>query len=237
MPTVRANGINIYYEIHGEGQPLVIIGGLGSDISLYKSVVDALAATHKVIIFDNRGSGRTDKPDALYSMEMMADDTAALLQAISVNQANVMGISMGGRIALVLALKYPELVQSLTLVSTSARGYGKLTMSLPFRVLGLLSWLPVLRSAHSQPKYAHLRQRAATVGFSCVERLGEIAFPTLVLHGKKDKSVPFELAEETARGIHHARLMAFKGGHIFFLFPERAAFIQAVSRFLASIRS
>src|SRR5258708_6484535 len=121
MPYVRVNDIQMYYELEGEGEPLALIVGLGTDISEWDVIIRWLANKYQVLAFDNRGAGRTDKPDIPYSIEMMAEDTAGLMQALGMKQARVLGISMGGRIALTLALRYPERVKKLVLVSTSAR--------------------------------------------------------------------------------------------------------------------
>jgi len=121
MPIVKANDIQMYYEIHGEGRSLVLIGGPGFDLSDLQRISSWLAQRYQVIVFDNRGAGRTDKPDIPYSMEMMDEDTAALLKALAIERASLLGISMGGKIALALALRYPERVEKLILVSTSAR--------------------------------------------------------------------------------------------------------------------
>ncbi|HLH62615.1 MAG TPA: alpha/beta hydrolase [Ktedonobacteraceae bacterium] len=118
MPTVRVNDIDMYYEIHGAGEPLVLIAGLNSDHAMYRGVLPQLAAKYRVIAFDNRGVGQTDKPDIPYSIEMMANDTAGLLQALDITRAHILGTSMGGRIAVALTLKHPDLVKSLILVST-----------------------------------------------------------------------------------------------------------------------
>src|SRR5215469_17759144 len=100
MPTVHVNGIDIYYETHGEGDPLVLIPGLATDVSEYQRIIAALADRYQVSALDNRGAGRSDKPDVPYSIEIMADDTAALLDALGITQTHVLGTSMGGRIAL-----------------------------------------------------------------------------------------------------------------------------------------
>src|ERR1035438_8304990 len=106
MPTIKVNDITMYYEIHGEGEPMVLIAGLNSDHALYRGIIPQLAASHQVIVFDNRGVGQTDKPDIPYSIEMMADDTAGLLNALGIEQVHILGTSMGGRIAVALALKH-----------------------------------------------------------------------------------------------------------------------------------
>jgi 3-oxoadipate enol-lactonase len=121
MPYVKVNDIQMYYEMHGDGEPLVVILGLGTDVSEWDGIIRWLTEKYKVLAFDNRGAGRTDKPDIPYSIEMMADDTAGLMQALGMKQANVLGISLGGRIALELALRDAPSVKKLLLVSTSAR--------------------------------------------------------------------------------------------------------------------
>ena len=120
MPTVRVNDIDMYYEIHGEGEPVVLIAGLNSDHTLYQKlgIIPRLAERYKVVAFDNRGVGQSGKPDIPYSIEMMADDTAGLLHALGIEQAHLLGTSMGGRIATALALRHPQQVKSLILVST-----------------------------------------------------------------------------------------------------------------------
>src|ERR1700731_3998370 len=99
MPYVKANDIQMYYEIHGDGEPLMLILGLATDLSEWRAIIHWLAQRYKVLAFDNRGVGRTDKPDTPYSIEMMARDTAGLLQTLGIEQAHLLGISMGGRIA------------------------------------------------------------------------------------------------------------------------------------------
>lgn len=235
MPDVQVNDIRMYYEIHGEGEPLALIVGLGIDISEWQTTtIQPLARRYKVIAFDNRGAGRTDKPDQPYTIERMADDTNGLLRALGVERADVLGVSMGGRIALALALAHPERVGKLVLVSTSARVAGRPWW---FGLAGLLSSAPLFRSKYPQPRAAFLRQRQASARFDCTARLGEIRAPTLILHGKADKIAPYALAEELHAGIAGSTLEPFAGGHIFFLFRERQRFLDVVQAFLSGGRS
>lgn len=113
------NDIDMYYEIHGEGEPLLLIEGLGYSTWMWFKQVPTFSREYRVIAFDNRGIGNTDKPDREYTIGMMADDAAALLKALGVDSANVLGVSMGGFIAQEMALRYPDMVKSLILVSTS----------------------------------------------------------------------------------------------------------------------
>lgn len=231
MPTIQVNNISMYYEIHGEGEPLVLIGGLATDVSEFEGIIRELAQKYRVLAFDNRGAGRTDKPDIPYTIEMMAHDTAGLMQALGIRQANVLGTSLGGRIALALALDYPELVKKLVLVSTSARVAGRRRR---LRLLGLLTMIPIFRSKYPQPRYAFIRQLEASSGYNCTDRLRELHLPTVILHGKKDRIAPYTLAEEMHAGIKGSNMIPFEGGHIFFFLRERQQFLDAVANFLGA---
>lgn len=229
MPTVKVNAITMYYELQGEGEPLVLIAGLRLDLSDYHGIDSWLAQKYQVLAFDNRGAGRTDKPDIPYSIEMMADDTAELLQALGIRAAHIIGISMGGRIALELALQHPELVKKLVLVSTSARVPKR---GWRFRLIEIVTLLPIFKEKYPQPRYAYLRQRQASGAYNCADRLQELHLPTLILHGKKDKLAPYYLAEEMRAGIQGSKIIPFNGGHIFFFMRERQQFLEAIAQFL-----
>ncbi len=118
MPAVKVGDINIYYETHGEGEPLVLIMGYGGHVGHWFRLIPLLSRNYCVVAFDNRGTGRSDKPDMPYTMEMMAGDTAGLLAAIGIDTAHIFGVSMGGCIAQQFALCYPEKVASLILGGT-----------------------------------------------------------------------------------------------------------------------
>lgn len=122
MPITTANGIDLYYEIHGEGEPLLLIMGLSLSSKSWFRTIPALSKQYKVIVFDNRGVGLSGKPNSPYSIELMADDAKAVLDAAGVESAHIYGISMGGMIAQRLALKYPERIRSLILGCTTSGG-------------------------------------------------------------------------------------------------------------------
>ncbi len=233
MPTIAVNDIQMYYEIHGKGKPLVLIGGLSIDLSDLESISHWLAQNYQVLVFDNRGAGRTEKPDIPYSIEMMAQDTEALLGALAIERASILGISMGGRIALEFALQHPESVEKLLLVSTSARVIKTRKRTWRFRLLSLVASIPIF-SKYPQPRYAFLRQLQASGDYNCTDRLQELHISTLILHGQRDQSAPYPLAEELHAGIQGSHLMSFQGGHLFFLFRERQPFLNATAAFLGS---
>jgi pimeloyl-ACP methyl ester carboxylesterase len=122
MPIAKVGEINMYYQIHGEGEPLVLIQGLGADLggwALYQTPV--FSKQYQVIVFDTRGVGRTDAKDKPFSIGIAADDTAGLLDALNIERAHILGMSQGGMIAQELALKYPQRIKSLILAATTAR--------------------------------------------------------------------------------------------------------------------
>jgi 3-oxoadipate enol-lactonase len=230
MPFTTATGVSLYHETHGAGPAMVLIPGLGGDTRMFRSLVDGLEPHFTVVALDPRGAGRSDKPDVPYTVEMMAGDTVSVMDHAGLGAAHVLGVSMGGRIALALALARPERVRSLILTSTSAHTPpgGSWQRRLALSVgphLPPFSWL------YPQPAYAHRRQRQASRSYDCRGRLAAIGVPTLVAHGRGDHLVPLPLAAELAGGIPGARLSTFRGGHMFFLTRERTRFVAAVIDF------
>jgi pimeloyl-ACP methyl ester carboxylesterase len=122
MPKVKVGDINMYYEIHGEGEPLVFIVGLGANLSASFLDIPAFSHRYKVVLFENRGAGRSDAPAVPYTMAMMADDTVGLMDVIGIDNAHIMGRSLGGMIAQHIALLHPRRVKSLILMSTDCGG-------------------------------------------------------------------------------------------------------------------
>ncbi len=122
MPSVTANGIRIAYETRGEGHPLLLISGVGYGRWFWRWVAPGLAQRYRVITFDNRGAGESDKPSGPYTVTMMAADTAGLLDALDIREAYVLGHSLGGFIAQQLAVARPDLVSRLILASTNHGG-------------------------------------------------------------------------------------------------------------------
>lgn len=129
MPFRKVGDIKIYYEVHGNGEPLVMISGCGMDSSVWLPQAQELSLKYHVITFDNRGTGRSDKPDTPYTMQMLAADVAGLLDAIGIGAAHVLGYSMGGVIAQEFALLYPE--RTLTLILSCAYPAGAPDVVLP----------------------------------------------------------------------------------------------------------
>jgi 3-oxoadipate enol-lactonase len=226
VPIQRVGDIDMYYEVHGAGDAVVLIGGLGNDLSEWAWMVEWCARTHRVLAFDNRGAGRTDKPDVPYSIAMMAGDTVGLMDALAISEAIVIGASMGGRIALELTLEHPERVSGLILVSTSASGRPDVGLT-RMEMLSLVGGL-VFRGKYPQPRYAQSRQRAASRDYDCSDRLHEIHVRTTIMHGRKDRIFRLREAEAMRREMPNSQLVTFRGGHYFFGLHERRWFLDSI---------
>jgi len=125
MPSAILNGLNVYYERAGEGPPLLFISGTGGDLRVQPNVfASPLARAFDLVAYDQRGLGRTDKPDVPYSMADYADDAAALLDHVGWDEALVLGVSFGGMVAQELVLRHPARVRRLVLACTSPGGEG-----------------------------------------------------------------------------------------------------------------
>src|SRR5882672_6582589 len=115
------NGINLYYETHGSGSPLILLhGGLGSG-EMFGPILPAVAANHRVITVDLQGHGRTADIDRPLDIQLMADDIAALIQHLGLEKPDVMGYSLGGGVAMFVGSKYPELVRRAVVVSAHVK--------------------------------------------------------------------------------------------------------------------
>lgn len=266
MPTAKVGDINIYYESHGDGEPLLLIMGLGLDLTGWELFqIPEFSKRYRVIAFDNRGVGRTDAPDVPYSIEMMADDTAGLLDALVIEKAHVLGVSMGGMIAQEFVLKHPQRAKGLILATTAAKvpAWSNHVIDTGRRMLEegvsqetfirqLLPWLftdrffespeqvqmvvdTMLANPNPQPAYAYALQVAACKEHDTRERIGQVKAPTLVLVGKEDILLPVKLSEELAAGIPNAQLVILEGGGHGFSFEIPDRFNQGVLEFLASV--
>lgn len=246
MDKARVNGIDIAYQMRGEGTPLVMIMGLTATMDWWDpALLNALSKTYRVLIFDNRGAGRSLAPEGEFSIEQFADDTAGLMDALGIESASVLGYSMGGMIAQELALRHPEKVDRLILLATycggseSVFGSKEVLMKLADRsgtvddlverfltLMFTRDWIRENRSLLDDFKARYLlaptsdhaaaRQFMATVKFDTSGRLGAVCVPTLVACGAEDILIPPDNSRLIAGKIPGARLIEFPGaGHGF----------------------
>lgn len=243
----RPDGCRLHFELHGppDAPPLVLVEGMGGDIPGWRRNVPHLAAGHRLIAFDSRGNGRSDKPDDRMTMTTFVDDTVALLDELSIERAHVYGQSFGGMVAQELAITHPERVRSLVLACTHAGPKHAIKPGLESHVPKTRPYLALysdeFASAHPehiqedlrvgaenpQPAYAGLRQWEAIQRWSSVDRLPAISAPTLVLHGTEDRLVPVANGRMLAAAIPSARLALLEGaGHNYH--SERAEEADAI---------
>src|SRR5215470_8987614 len=122
MERARINGVELAYELRGAGDPIVMIHGAQGDQSMFNGMWNDFVSSHRVLTFDQRGSGLSDKPDMPYSVAMLADDTAALMDHLGFADAHIIGVSMGGMVAQEFALRHVRQVRSLVLGCTTPGG-------------------------------------------------------------------------------------------------------------------
>lgn len=124
MPYCNVNGLRMHYRVIGQGPSLVLIMGLAGDLSWWEPLVRELEEDFRILLFDNRGAGLTDKPEDKYTIPLFASDTVGLMTALDIPNAHVFGVSMGGMVAQEIALGYPDRVDHLVLGCTHGGGKG-----------------------------------------------------------------------------------------------------------------
>lgn len=254
MPYLTANNhgpIEIYYEEEGSGEPVVLIGGLTSTIETWGMQRGSLAQQYRVILPDNRGSGRTRVPndDGDRAVARFADDVLALLDGLDLERVHLVGASMGGMIVQTFALAYPERLHSLVLACTTFGGPQSVSAdeSNMRKLLGSTDGQAeasievvahpesptrrpecvefYLAGKRAQPHSAEevLRRVTALAAFDVADRVCEIEAPTLVLTGLQDILIPVANAKMLAERIPNAELVEIdEGGHIFFCEQPKA---------------
>lgn len=262
MPVTKIDGINMYYEIHGEGVPLVLIMGLRRNLEWWYCHIPELSQHFRVIALDNRGAGRSDKPQMEYSMSLFADDTAALMDALGLQSAHVLGISMGGYIAQELAINYPDKVKSLILGCTGAGGRRAVLMNserakkftandglTPTEILGkdmdiyfsdgfiaehpdAIEEFIDISLRYYQPAFAFLRQFAACQKHDTSDRVDRLQMPVLLMTGDDDYLVPHQNTLILKELLPGAQLHIFPGLRHAFFIEQAAAFNRKVIEFI-----
>ena len=152
---VNVDGVNLYYELYGQGDPLVLVAGTGISLAPWRiAQVPEFSKHYQVLIYDHRGLGRSDKPDVHYSTRLFAKDCAGLMDALGIKKAHVMGHSMGGRVAQWLALDYPEKIRSLVLSGSGSGKYSELLEDYP-RGVPLDAALEMIEKGYEKYQHDH----------------------------------------------------------------------------------
>ncbi len=262
MPTILRSGVRVHYELAGEGPPLLLLAGLASDGASWAPIVDLLAPRFRLILTDHRGSGRTG-PLAPFAFEDFADDAAALLDALHIGAANVVGHSMGGMIALDLAARHPARVRRAVFAATGARPEPRAAAMLGALAVARgegLSDANYLRLFHPrlfapaffarpgadeeavaaalaypdrQTAAGNAAQLAATTGLDLSAYAARISIPTLVLAGSDDLLFPPERVRAAFADLPGVRIEIMAHAGHALHWDQPEAFAEAVATFLA----
>ncbi len=261
MPTIPANHINLYYEEHSNGQPLVFIHGLGSSTRDWEFQLSEFSKSYRVITFDLRGHGQSDKPAGPYSIPMMADDLAGLLKALHISSAHIVGISLGGAVAFQFALDYPAMVKTLTIVNSgpSLGGTPEQAKAEIERRVGIVQQVGMRAMGEAlapnlfpKPEHASLRNdfiahwaendpRAyiestrSMLGWNVTDQLSAIACPTLIISADQDYS-PLAAKEAYVKLMPHTRLVVIPDAHHATPIEQPEKFNAALTEFLSQHR-
>jgi pimeloyl-ACP methyl ester carboxylesterase len=242
VETVRAGEVDLSYERTGSGPPLLLVMGMsGTALHWGAPFLEDLGRDFELISYDHRGVGRSTRLEGPLSISQMADDAAALLAALELDSANVLGVSMGGMVAQELALRHPERVEALVLGCTYCGGEGSslappeviqrlaAAMQSGDRALALRTGWEINLSpgaAADEQSYARfleaaasyavavpviLAQMQAVAGHDTSRRLGGLQAPTLVVHGTADQLIPVSNGHLIAGLIPGARLEILEG--------------------------
>jgi len=256
--------VRVAYEVRGSGEPLLLIHGLGYDRYGWGPLPDLLAEDFSVVLVDNRGVGESDAPEGPYSVTQLAEDTIAVLDAARIERTHLCGVSLGGYVAIELALSYPERLNKLVLASTAPGGPRAHPM--PERGLEAFGRFPTLereaglrlmvenslgdRAVRERPEltdevYAYRLANAPTLAgwqaqayagatFDAFDRIAEIDLPTLILQGTGDNVVDPRNADLLAERIPGARVEFFPERGHLLVWEEGAAIADTVKEFLQS---
>ncbi len=237
MPQLRVNGIDLHYRIDGDGAPtrpwLVFSHALASDLTMWDAQAEGFGRALNVLRFDTRGHGASSVPAGDYTLEQLADDVLQLLDALAIRRCHFVGLSMGGMIGQMAALRAPLRFASLTLADTASRYPPEIRATSEQRVAAVMTpqgMNAIAASTLERWFTARFRQMrpdvAARIGaliratpvagyvgctralarLNLTARLGSIACPTLVIVGEEDHTTPLAMAEEIMRAIPDARL-------------------------------
>lgn len=258
MPKIFANGIEVYFEAHGEGEPLLFIHGLGSSTRDWEYQVEPFSRSFRVITYDLRGHGQSEKPEGPYTVPLFATDASALLAALDVRLAHVVGVSLGGGVAFQLALDHPELVKTLTIVNSSPmlpgtqeqidaemerrvgivrqmgmRAMGEALASNLFPEPGQegLRLAFIERWAENDPR-AYVDATLSLAHWNVLDQIHKIQCPVLVIAADQDYS-PVALKESYTRLMPHAELVIVPGARHALPMEKPAEFSAVLGGFLA----
>lgn len=261
MALAKINGLNLYYEIHGKGQPLVLVAGFACDMLMWFPILDDLKAHFKLLIFDNRCVGRSDTIDKPFSIEDMARDVISLIKDVGFEKAHILGHSMGGCIVQAMAMQERSLFNKIIIsnsfirMNASTSMYQKFIFKLresnyPVEEIakGLLPWLlsdtflenpknveafiqGLVNPPFPQSLIGFKRQLEALLNFDSTNWYKNIQGPALIIGADEDILYPHD-SERLVNGIKEAKFIEFRRlRHLPFV-EKPKEFVAIVSNYL-----
>jgi pimeloyl-ACP methyl ester carboxylesterase len=226
MSYADVNGLSLYYEEHGSGEPLVLLhGGLGA-AELWAPVLPALAAGRRVIAVDLQGHGRTADVDRPFRPETMADDVAALIEHLGLERTDVMGYSLGGLVALRTAIQHPERVRRLVLVSVAFRRDGNHSDAIAAMDAMSAEAAEMMKQSPIYEMYARIAPRpedwtrlisktaeVVKVDFDWTDEVGRLEAPAMLVYADADSVRPDHIVEFFAARGGGLRDAGWDGAH------------------------
>ena len=229
---LRANGIETYYEVEGDGPVVLMSHALGTNVHLWDAQVAHLRGRYKIVRYDTRGHGQTSAPDGAYTLDQLADDAHALLEHLGLPQVHWVGLSMGGMVGQTFALRYPAMVASLTLADTTSRypadalavwegrirvvrGQGMAPIAeanlgrwftAPFRARRKDLMERVGSMIRATPAAGYIGCCHALPKINVTDRLEALTCPVIVIVGEEDPGTPIEMAREIHGALPQAEL-------------------------------
>lgn len=266
MPIATVGRYELNYVDEGQGPPVVLIHGLAGDLSAWRPQIAALRERHRVIAFDNRGAGGSTQIDEPISTTDLARDTISLMEQLGISRAHVIGRSMGGAIAQIIALERPDLVASLVLCASFAK-LDPLGIRVLTNMRQVLEWRGSWadHAHHSVPNFVgreffnrepeqiariealiggetrlpgcYVRQNHACLDHDTLPRLGEISCPTLILAGSNDPICSPTCTQWMSNGIANSTTVMFEGCSHFFLMEQPHRFMTILNEWLLKNRT
>jgi pimeloyl-ACP methyl ester carboxylesterase len=234
-----ATGVRLFAELRGDGPPVIFVGGLGDDHTLWAPLIGELGRSYRYLVFDNRGAGRSGDPGRPHAISTWAEDAHLLAEAVGMSPAVLVGCSMGGAIVQEWALRHPRDAAALVLISTWSTTDARLADTLihwsslssageerallesmvrlcasPEHLRAHPDFARELLAAPAPPRFGFLAQARACLGHDTRDRLGAIRVPTLVVCGTRDYLVDPYHAQQLTAAIPGATLSTVDAGHV-----------------------
>lgn len=248
---IKVNDIELYYEIHGEGEPIIFSHGWMKDCSIWKSQIEFFSKKYKVIAYDHRGHGKSDKPKGDYSIQTLSNDLHSLIQKLNLEKVTLVGHSLGGMTDIIFTLDYPDKVSKLVLVGSTAKSSFSLRIFL-WLMMHIFSYESFARGSVDYEYYEPSEQvinealdrtlkTPKPIAYECFkefskydvrDRVSGIKAPTLIIVGEKDKASPVEMSKHLNRAIEGSKMKIIPNSKHMVMIDKSEKFNEILEEFI-----